>query len=541
MADHSAKSRHPSVSRAYTFISDSLVSGVWSEGEVLPSLAALAQSAGVSRHTMWKAIQLLKREGSCTVIERGRIIAGSRQPRADTADAAGNLLWKRKRILLEQDLVSGRFPEREAIPSIGELRSIYGTSYTTVRKILDSLIADHVLVPYGKSYRSALGAARLRPKTLTVISGEKIPQMVRRHESIIVRIFETLQADCIRRGIDVELINLEFPDTSSPEAYAGMIPDRDDGIGYITLVDVAADEPKFFALLEMLSRRKEPVAIFDTSNKFRLPFRLAIHPNLQVVKIASLTAGRDAANVLLNQGHSRIAFISLFHANEWSIDRLAGLKRRCGRAGNNQGIVEHVSTEYRYAQDAVQQFSGIEKPTLRGQRAKTGRHGGMPGQEEKNHEDGLIRQVKADLAAVRRLSGEPLTPALSARLRNILFEHAGDSLIALHLQPLLQQALDDRAASAWVMANDIQAIVALDFLARMNIRVPGDLSVVSFDNTIDAMERGLTSYDFNPRAIVYRMLSFIMQPRVFYSRRPVEVAGVMVERGTVGAPFYTVS
>ena len=63
------------------------------------------------------------------------------------------------------------------------------------------------------------------------------------------------------------------------------------------------------------------------------------------------------------------------------------------------------------------------------------------------------------------------------------------------------------------IANDFSATIAIDYLKELNIRVLEDLSIISFDNTLDAMEYQLTSFDFNNQGIISIILRFILVRR----------------------------
>jgi DNA-binding LacI/PurR family transcriptional regulator len=101
------------------------------------------------------------------------------------------------------------------------------------------------------------------------------------------------------------------------------------------------------------------------------------------------------------------------------------------------------------------------------------------------------------------------------------------------MKPLFEKALRDRSITAWVMANDFAATMAIDYLKGCNIKIPDDLSIISFDNTLDAMEYQLTSYDFNNHGIISLILRFILAPQTLKPERMggfLEVDGALVIR-----------
>ena len=85
------------------------------------------------------------------------------------------------------------------------------------------------------------------------------------------------------------------------------------------------------------------------------------------------------------------------------------------------------------------------------------------------------------------------------------------------MEPLFEKALQNKSITAWAMANDFSAAIAIDYLKGHSLRVPEDMSVISFDNTLDAMEYQLTSYDFNNQGIITLILRFILSPHTFKS------------------------
>ena len=80
---------------------------------------------------------------------------------------------------------------------------------------------------------------------------------------------------------------------------------------------------------------------------------------------------------------------------------------------------------------------------------------------------------------------------------------------------------------------DDLGLLALRFLRRKGIRLPRDLSLVSFDDTIAGYTNGLTSYNFNIPAIVNAMVEHVLAPnRAGWRGRVVEISGMVLERQT---------
>jgi hypothetical protein len=98
--------------------------------------------------------------------------------------------------------------------------------------------------------------------------------------------------------------------------------------------------------------------------------------------------------------------------------------------------------------------------------------------------------------------------------------------------PLFEQAYGDQSLSAWVLFNDPTAILALHWLAHRGVDVPGRLSVVSFDDSSDALGHGLASYDFNVAAQVAGLLDELAG----HGAPETAIAGILRERTSMGAP-----
>ena len=139
-------------------------------------------------------------------------------------------------------------------------------------------------------------------------------------------------------------------------------------------------------------------------------------------------------------------------------------------------------------------------------------------------------QVPAEVSPQPGLPNLSTTPAAYDLLRNRI-------QMGLYLQPLFEQAIAMPAITAWVTANDAIAVCALEFLRVRGVDVPGRISLISFDDSVSAMTRRITSYNFNLPGIVSAAFRHVLRsnhqtqaPR----SRTVEIPGTIVERETSG-------
>jgi DNA-binding LacI/PurR family transcriptional regulator len=102
----------------------------------------------------------------------------------------------------------------------------------------------------------------------------------------------------------------------------------------------------------------------------------------------------------------------------------------------------------------------------------------------------------------------------------------------------VRQVLADRERTAWVCVNDDLAIYCLDCLQAAGVAVPREISVVGFDDTLDATRRRLTTYNFNNYGVVRACLEHILRPRTGLPRPrrrgAMEIDGYVVLRQTTG-------
>jgi DNA-binding LacI/PurR family transcriptional regulator len=161
---------------------------------------------------------------------------------------------------------------------------------------------------------------------------------------------------------------------------------------------------------------------------------------------------------------------------------------------------------------------------------------------------GSVRDMvlsSAEMEALRRHRREfPEPPNLSAKRAANLFytENAQEYLRTVHyrdmLAPLFTTVLADPSFTAWVCLRDLIAVLAMEFLKEHNVAVPQGLSVVGFDDSAEARELWLTSYNFNLRGTALAMLEFLLSPRTFAARGlplSVEVPGMVIQRDSVRA------
>ncbi len=69
--------------------------------------------------------------------------------------------------------------------------------------------------------------------------------------------------------------------------------------------------------------------------------------------------------------------------------------------------------------------------------------------------------------------------------------------------------------------------------------MPQGVSVIGFDDSSDAFDNDLTSYNFSVPSLVHAMVRYVLDSRAssseFYRQEPIELDGFINRRGTTGA------
>jgi DNA-binding transcriptional regulator YhcF (GntR family) len=512
----------PGIKRACDFIINT-VQPKCTDG-VLPSIRILAKSSGVSFVTMWKAVRSLTDAGLIANGPEGnRFVAGVRKETiaftslnlGGEGDNEDNVLFGsvQQNITdkLYKDIVSGRFTANEKLPSCKEMQLMYGVSFSTLKKSLSVLVDEQILEHKSNGYyipplTGCTGHARI----VAIGCGWEDGKIWVDHQD--KNYFRAIESECIRMNVQLDVAvhyrnqgRLQFVHSASGKEYD--LEDRSI-LGYIFIVANLDSDPN--EVLERLVRLKRSVAVLDVVGGWKVPQSARGNRFIQLfTTTASQLPAKRVAQYLLSKGHKRIGFFSPFHKALWSERRLSIIDEMFSRAGNIDGVVPYVNDKFAYQWDYLNKNEQYEDL-----RALIGQYN-----QWKKEASGTVFKKFGT-------SGYNIA-------KYITEWNCASSEIYEHMEPLFAKAFEDRTITAWVMANDFTATMGMDYLKEKNVKVPQELSVISFDNTIDAMEYQLTSYDFNNYGIITLILRFILAPHTVKKGRKdgcIEVDGALVVR-----------
>jgi DNA-binding LacI/PurR family transcriptional regulator len=298
-----------------------------------------------------------------------------------------------------------------------------------------------------------------------------------------------------------------------------------------------------------LAAFNKPVAMLDELGDFVLPLRLRANPMVQVYSIEGVAAGKRIARYLAALGHTSIVYLSYMHASKWSADRFDGIVAQFSRMGFTDNV-HLVSSAQSIRLQQTLAASGLDDEEIR-QIIAIGRTPAQAKDLERTWRSeketrqgppfdgtGIDAELQKSFSLLSTIIHQKPEPDVLKILCNATLDAIGLRVFDMELEPLFKNALAFKDATAWVCANDGAAMRALSFLGKAGVQVPRDLSVVGFDNVpVSALERRLTTLDFNATGFVHHMLNFILRPpkpRGPYRHKAIEIEGIVLERDTTG-------
>lgn len=484
----------------------------------LPSVKSMATRAGVSGKSVWKAVRALCDQGALTVIPGGGIFASGGTHALDPSKLAMPGRPRRSRVALQardeqvrlaisQDILGGRLPPGSALPKYKELQLRYGACYVTLRRALAMLAQERRIEAHGKGFRVCqTGPLRGRPLLVHVGRMGPSPGLVRA-TPFSPEFWMQVDQERMRLSIDLDLMEYESalgisadPNAGPPlrERYA-----RRTILGYLvsTIGMTNADIEQL--LLEPIVAGK-PVAILGEGRPTALG-RAFLRSGLvrTFILAGGELAGELVAEHLLQLGHRRIAFITPFGDAEFSIRRSNGTRRAMERAGSGcaMEMVDVTSPDW----DSLI----LSDPDYRAFRRAVDRF-----------------ETRTMVAYDER---EGLFPD------NIVSHHMMSQYMKRHLKPHFDRLVADPSITAWVCVNDMVGLIALRYLRGTSAPVPGRVSVVSFDDTIESFGMALTSYNFHVPAVVHSMIEHVAGGGRRRDEDPqVEIPGTVMARQSSG-------
>jgi len=298
-------------------------------GAALPTVRALAQQFDHSPQTIQKALRLLKAQGEIHSLPRKGCYWGAapKMPTYPPARTVDPVAKARERLL--SDLRCGAYHPHRELPPHQSLAQIYGISPRHISQLLEEFVEMGILERRGRSHVLS------QPTPPTSSHGTVL--LVSRCDAQGKLLFDT------ERETDfMKSVHREGREQNLHIVVAGWYEGSDDGqfldqqgreilpeslpgvlLGIIASTWLVLEPTR---LLKRLWRLRRPVSVWWEHPKDHFPAQSPPHSstvgfNLSFGPAPGITVGRH----LRALGHRHIAFLSPFHASEWSQMRLAGL------------------------------------------------------------------------------------------------------------------------------------------------------------------------------------------------------------------------
>lgn len=510
----------PAVERAIEHLRPLLSDSAGTPARRLPPIRDLAALAGVSYVSMWRAVRHLRERGILSTNHRNgtRLAAGVEISALGTVvgplvPTSAHTQWQVIARRIERSLVNAVYPPGSSLPSPKELSRLMGAGATTVRRALQWLAEEGWLEVSRRSYHVAVRPASRRGGTVVVVArgdsdGRPMFQTIRSQDQ-----FRYLEQVCARSGVTPAVV------TFGTEGRILQIPKEVEGV-------FAAQSGSAVSVLGIVlwtMGLHSGKAVDDiTQQCLRSGHRVAILDETGDYGIGALAGGRGRVfrlactqrsgqlmgHYLLENGHRVVAYISPVHAIGWSRQRLRGLEDAFGLAQGGRVLACTVDGTYSSLGTAVSIESRLN--TLL---------------------DGCLQD--------RSEEGQLLSRALHSSRESINSAVRREAVHEL-LTPLVRAALDDHDVTAWVAASDGFALDCMGLLRARGMAVPGLVSLAGFDDTHEAFQHGLTSYNFNAPAVLHAMLQHLLGS-TNWRDRPAgmtagEVDGFVSVRRSTGRP-----
>lgn len=519
---------------AVQYLEKSISDGHLKPGDKLPPLTELGKSIGTSNFTMAKAVKVLCKKGILTVQPRRGVWVSSPStsfPQQSTESIGPNSKkqkWERLRARISSDILDSKFDSYEPMPSLKELRFRYGVSFAVIKKAMVSLEKNGIVTQYKKTYkpnhlfrsgsrysnrllllvqintdRYDLDQSTLYTKGFNIHKNSRM--FINELESICNK--ENLQFEVWGYVVSDKSIKYISPDFVEYDFIAGL----DDFYGFciIKSLEYASQMHRMFI---DIAERKKPMVIVDDAGMGD-----CIVPQSIKNKAVALftinetdTAGRRVGQILMEQGHKNIAFISTFHDYLWSVNRYKGLcKALCFANGTPEIRIFKKSKHNAYNLTLLSK-KPIEKPYLVPSLAQMmGQYSDLTPFEIKSFSKQLNEDFTSEFSRIR--------------MGRALF-------------PIFEEVLADRSITAWVGVDDRIALWALEYLKNKGIKVPRQISVIGFEDTADAFLTGLTSYNYDVQSVTRKAIAFLSNPTMFTTKTvPMpETNGYVVVRNSTG-------
>ncbi|MBD3242739.1 MAG: hypothetical protein GF331_19260, partial [Chitinivibrionales bacterium] len=331
-------------------------------------------------------------------------------------------------------------------------------------------------------------------------------------------LMKSLELQLMKANIQLEIVGYyQLTGNRAKRISFAQIEKKHNVLGYVVYAQRLSTEQST-RLLELVERTRKPVSILDVGTIRTDPVVIRSNPRSRSFYYwGGERGGELVGQYLAGLGHSRIAYFSVVndqHPGNATLSRKRGLDTAFAATGH-VNAVRHMYCE-RFSTYAEVAAHFERKPPFRDLVTLLARF------------DEKVKQVE-----VTPHTHYPPMPTNHPLHRFYWYEL---------LRPCFEAALEDPSITAWVGFSDTIAFLAYSFLKSRGVRVPQDISLMGFDDTVEAFGFNLSSYNFNCEGMITAVLDHIIRFSSSSLRGGgnkaapyYEVPGRVMARGTTGA------
>lgn len=298
------------------------------DGQALASVRTLAAHHGVTPRTMHRALQALAAEGIVHAIERKGFYWGRTPVAVPPLSNAGRVRIEEVHERLLEDLRRGVFHPHKPLPEARSLGEIHGVGAKRMTQLLGSLVQQGWLVRRGRAIHTTPTALPAYRATVVVVSRCDASGKLLLDSERETDFLKSIRTQARELGLEPSFAGWYEEGTSghlldSHGAELHLEKSRLPLLGIIASTWLIQDPQAF---LRHLRAAKVPVSVWwehPASSFPRVRTGSLVGFNLSFGASAGLEAGRHLRSLVTEP----IAFVSPFHAAEWSRTRLVGLQK----------------------------------------------------------------------------------------------------------------------------------------------------------------------------------------------------------------------
>jgi len=475
----------------------------------LPTIGEWARRYKVCYRTMWKAVKVLKKRG-LIVTRKG---SSPRRP-GRTSD----LTTAQQRVYddFKTDIVEGHYKTGDMLPKYEFLQRTANVSRDTIVAALRMLSTECLVHKKGKKWFAgpskdrkgpASVSSRSQPVVLLLVGIEWSWEMLFR-SNFLRPFIEIFRNELSKHGLQ---LTVHFSDRPL-QAFAAFIPFGQDqareivaGLGDryrgAIAVDFSIKAEEFRTWVRILScSGQKPVVLFDSSGTHPALVRanLLSIPSYYRLFLDEPSGIELAVKSLLQAGHLTLGVPTFKrHEESWALPRLDLIRSATASISPNARIVHAAHEEEFWVPESSEPHSMLESL------AENFRNFIVDPGKTRRSRSGIARGENPFLLR---------TPSMTSLLAS--------------------------GCTALIALNDWRAQQYLVWFRNAGLRIPEDLSLVSFDNTAESETVPVSTVDFGFARLGYLAAHILIGDIPVRADREGNIAGIcaLMDRGSIGPP-----